>query len=392
MSYSPLTIPESNLYILLGDQRHGPFSMDDLRAKFSKGELLRGTYLWYPGLENWITIGDVPEFDRRDAPVPTTAPTTPSEHNQFWIYDQGQVISIVAEALHESMRANKFRRADLAFDETRNKWMRADQHPELARFFRPAVPPPPSPEVIASAAVEASSEAAPEVEVMAPVASAPPALQKRTVPKKAPSIGTSAPSANKSLTWVWTGVGLASLGLIFGLGQQFWNPPAEPEPTRAPASVVPAPAAPSRLSLLLPLGVGFDAIKGYKHFSKCRLKNEHPNAGVTFRCAYLPGPLENTEFTLRNGKLARVTGWFSKESRGAELGELTSAFGAPEMSEPVKCERLTEAQRGLYRAQCTKHLLTWTVWTDGNIRAVALTANENSRPIPLEIWVEALAK
>lgn len=380
MSYAPLTIPEKNLYILVGDQRHGPFSMEELRRKFTKGEILRGTYLWYPGLENWITIGDVPEFDRRDAPAPTSIPGGPSEQNQFWIYDQNKVVAIVAEALRESIRANKFRRADLVFDEGHNKWMRADQHPELGRFFRPAVPPPPSGEVIMAAQ------------------SVPPVLQTESekIPDRAVAprpIPVTRPEATKakSLTWIWTGVGLASVGLVLALGRTFWMP-VDPESSRAPASVTPAPVVPSRLTLLLPLGIGFDSIKGYKHYLRCRLKNEHPNAGVTYRCSFLPGTLETTEFTLRNGKLARVTAWFSKQSGGAELGELTSEFGAPELNESVKCNRLTESQRVLYRAYCAKNLLAWTSWTDGNVRAVALYASENGRPTPLEIWVETVSK
>lgn len=397
MSYVPLSIPEKNLYVLLGDQRHGPFSMEELRAKFAKGEIVRGTYLWYPGIENWITVGDVPEFDRRDAPVPTSTPETPSEQNQFWIYDQGKVVAIVAEALRESIRANKFRRADLVFDESHNKWMRADQHPQLGHFFRPAVPPPPSQQVIAAAQAPSEAEAI-EVEIVAPGESTPPALATASVkplpmspiagvPGTAPTVSVEKP---KTFHWVWPGVGLASVALAFVMGPKLWHRVA-PEPVRAPASVAPA-APPSKLMLLLPLGIDFDAIKAYKHFNKCRLKNEHPNAGVTFRCTYLPGSLESSEFTLRNGKLVRVAGWFSKESRGAELGEFTSQFGTPEVSEPIKCDRLTEAQRSLYRSQCAKNLMIWTVWTDGNVRAMVLAANENGRPTPLEIWVEVLTK
>jgi adenylate cyclase len=56
-------------------QTLGPYNVPELQAALDSGHLTRTTYVWKQGLENWIYLHQIPEFDRRgesenQAPIP----------------------------------------------------------------------------------------------------------------------------------------------------------------------------------------------------------------------------------------------------------------------------------------------------------------------------------
>src|SRR5206468_542806 len=60
-----IQIPEEGLFLRVDQETIGPLRMNEIRDKFQDSEITRATFLWFAGLDNWITVGDIPEFDRR---------------------------------------------------------------------------------------------------------------------------------------------------------------------------------------------------------------------------------------------------------------------------------------------------------------------------------------
>lgn len=64
-------------YIAVGGQQQGPFSLAELQPRFQSGELAAGTHVFTPGMDNWATAGERPEFASAlgdDAAPPPPAP------------------------------------------------------------------------------------------------------------------------------------------------------------------------------------------------------------------------------------------------------------------------------------------------------------------------------
>ncbi|RMH16107.1 MAG: TIGR00266 family protein [Acidobacteria bacterium] len=61
-------------YVSVGGKQQGPHSLEELAPRFRSGELSRSTYVYGPGMENWMAAGDRPElaafFDGGSATVP----------------------------------------------------------------------------------------------------------------------------------------------------------------------------------------------------------------------------------------------------------------------------------------------------------------------------------
>ncbi|MBY0370236.1 DUF4339 domain-containing protein [bacterium] len=403
MAYTPLQVPDKNLFLLVGDQRRGPFTIEELRTKFAGKEIGRATYLWYPGLMNWVTVGDVPEFDQRETVVPPTTPAAVA--NEVWIYDRGKVLSVPFERLEKQATEGAFRRADLIYVEQEQKWIRADQHPKLAVLFMPAAPPPaPSAELISGTAV------APE---------APPAPPRR-------------PKFGKTLRWA---IPLAGISLCAVAGTYFSGvlssktrrarpivqantvrpatpptattpvPTTAPSPGSVPAAVAQAPVeAPAqtqmalpantpnmaRFSVVIPLGMTLEKALEVPSLSGCE-RNLQEGSG-TFNCSKPNPAFEGLKVVFMGGSVNRLEGRFAVNTAPAIAfhGQMQKRFGAPDKETPYACTALSAAQKALFGTYCNTHPIALQHWSAEGVGAKLLIARDKTKDkiIPLEVQVQ----
>jgi hypothetical protein len=134
-------IPTNDLYLYLDGKPAGPHTMSEVREMFQNHDISRSSLLWFAGLENWITVGDIPEFDRRVISH-SSLPSFPPRADDFIISLKGKVVPLKFETIKSLIDHAEFRRADLVFLSGSDKWVRADQHPKVRELF--SNPPPPA--------------------------------------------------------------------------------------------------------------------------------------------------------------------------------------------------------------------------------------------------------
>lgn len=348
MRQQPLEFPEKNLFILLGDQRLGPLTLQDIHARFASGEISRGTFLWYPGLLNWVTVGDVPGLDRRNEPEPSSD-LKKARKSQVWVYDRGKVVAIEVEELRRQIRDNQFRRADMVYSDSTSKWVRADQHADFASLFRPAVPPP---------TVESAT---------GQVASAIGFQPKAAIPDPAK-------------TWVYQGVGLAGFVLLafyaFLAGR----------PVREIASVQSAEVHSSRLNAVFEIGAPLSALQKREEFAQCRPMNGDAQSATYFQCSGFSSGIGVIEFAMTQGRVSRLGLQFKSDTQAKALfAKMRTDFGKPLTTSSVSCTALNQDQRVRYAVACKENAIALWLWNDGVNDAVALVRVKGSDATPLEI-------
>lgn len=126
--------PQSGLILYFDGKNHGPFTLDQVKKMYEGKEIQIGTYLWYPGLDNWVTIGDIPEYDRRSNEAPTNMPKKTSL-DQVIATIRNVAVAISFEGLQALVKTGDFRRSDLIFDDSTQEWLRGDQHPKMRAYF-----------------------------------------------------------------------------------------------------------------------------------------------------------------------------------------------------------------------------------------------------------------
>lgn len=55
---------ETKWFVLRGETKFGPFEYDTMLNMIQRGELFDYNYIWSQHLENWMLLGDVPEFSK----------------------------------------------------------------------------------------------------------------------------------------------------------------------------------------------------------------------------------------------------------------------------------------------------------------------------------------
>lgn len=335
MNSGTLNIPTKDLYLLVGDERQGPFQLEDLERKFSEKQITRATFLWYPGLVNWVTVGDIPQFNQRAVvAVPENArPVATSNREEVWTYENLKVVGQTVEALRLKIKENAYRRGDLIFLEPESKWVRADQHPLFTEMFAAPVPPP---------------ETQVEKVDAAPTPAAP----------------------RKVNTWVYQGVGFACL--VAALSAWFLRAPSPNE--RVPASVQKV-EAPAKIHLGMPVEVFYS----HPGFVLCSATTP---AGK-YRCGEIEPGLTGLWLEFKQDRLFQLEGRFApNESGKAALAKWSSDWGTPQVR-AVNCATLSGAQEAQYGAFCKAGDLRVQEWRTKDIWARCLTAG----PTPLEIKV-----
>jgi hypothetical protein len=135
-----IQIPSDELYLHVGEEDLGPLTLNRVREMFQSHEISRATFLWFAGLEGWITVGDIPEFDRRIVGE-SNLPSFPPRAEDYIISLKGKVVPLKLEAIKALIEHHEYRRADLIFQGESDQWIRADQHPHIRVLF--SNPPPP---------------------------------------------------------------------------------------------------------------------------------------------------------------------------------------------------------------------------------------------------------
>ncbi len=136
-----IQIPSNDLYLHIGEETQGPLTLHEVREMFQNAEITRASFLWFAGLEGWVTVGDIPEFDRRITSG-SNLPSFPPRAGDFIISLKGKVVPLKIEAIKSLIEHHEYRRADLVFQGGTDQWIRADQHPDIRKLFDN--PPPPA--------------------------------------------------------------------------------------------------------------------------------------------------------------------------------------------------------------------------------------------------------
>lgn len=361
MSFLP-EVPEKNLFVLVGDQRRGPFTREDLRTKFAAKEIGRATYLWYPGLNNWITVGDLPEFNRRDEHVPPTAPA--AVRNEVWVYERGQVVSKPFSEIEAQAKEGVFRRADLIYSDSDQKWVRADQHPTLTVYFTPSTPPPgPSAELIAASQTELSTK-------------------HEADPQAVPASGIPAPS--KRRFWK-VAVGLAVFAVLGG--GITWMRNSLRSRSARPSAAAPVINSFARFAVVVPLNMPMEKVLELGALTQCE-KNIQSDAG-TLSCAKLNAAFDSFRITFAASFPQRIEGRFTTIGPAAATfyAQLIKRFGPAAKETPYSCENLSPVQKELYEKYCSAGALALQHWSDSGIGVRILVA-KGPVDVPLEVQAQ----
>jgi hypothetical protein len=67
---TPMAGMPQRFFAMLDGNQAGPFSEDELAKLISSGQVSRGTYVWKPGMSNWLQAEKVPDVLRIVALVP----------------------------------------------------------------------------------------------------------------------------------------------------------------------------------------------------------------------------------------------------------------------------------------------------------------------------------
>ncbi len=334
MDNGSLNIPVTGLYLLVGDERQGPFAIEDLERKFSEKQITRATFLWYPGLVNWVTVGDIPQFNQRAVVVaPEATHPTAGPQEEVWTYEDLKVVGRTIEDLKRKIKENAYRRGDLIFLEAESKWVRADQHPLFTEMFAAPVAPP-----------TVAAENGPPAPVLA--------------------------TPRKANTWVYQGVGFA----VFLAATMAWLIGMPSTSERAPASVKRVEIHPS-----IQVGMAAEAFYAHPLFHLCAAISP-PGA---YRCGEIEPGFLGLWLEFRQGRLFQIEGRLAQNEKGkAVLAKWTSAWGTPQ-TRAVNCATLSGQQDAQYGALCKTSALRIDEWKTEEVWARCLSAGAN----PLELKV-----
>ncbi len=135
-----MTEPQLNVFLYVDSKNEGPFRFTQLKSLLDSNKITRGTLIWYEGLPSWICLGDLPEFDRRKRPR-TSQPQASVPTDQYLAVIESKVTEVKKKDIAQLLLTRKIRPADLMYDVIMKRWTRADQHPELYKYFeRPLLP------------------------------------------------------------------------------------------------------------------------------------------------------------------------------------------------------------------------------------------------------------
>lgn len=74
----PGSAPAREFTVAINGQQYGPYNMDAMRQMAQQGQINAQTYVWAPGMPQWVAAGDVPELASLFAPpMPGGAPVPP---------------------------------------------------------------------------------------------------------------------------------------------------------------------------------------------------------------------------------------------------------------------------------------------------------------------------
>jgi hypothetical protein len=68
-TFMPVEEAVSDWFYLEGEKTHGPYSTRQMRELLTSGAVTLATYICQEGMENWVTIGEVVEFNDSDKPL-----------------------------------------------------------------------------------------------------------------------------------------------------------------------------------------------------------------------------------------------------------------------------------------------------------------------------------
>jgi len=387
MSVSSLKFPDKNLYVLVGDQRKGPFDLETVKAKVAAGEISRATFMWYPGLLQWVTVGDHPQFDRRDIATPPPGTPKSTEKVELWIYDRGKVAGIKENDLRQRIRDGEFRRADMVFDEAKNLWQRVDQHPAFAKEYSPGTPPP---------AVKGGTVAE-DVPATVTVSTAPPLIKKATNAPKLPTSEDSSPPSRSSIpTWVYPGVGLAAIAAAVWFvapWKTLSQPTAQTAPAvnRAPAAAAPTTAnalPPTAPALVFPLGSTLVDLAKNEAFKKCAQQGQ--GLTITYVCEGVRPGLKHFEVNFALGRVSRLEGVFANTTpAGAQqYQETLTRLGAGSTRTKADCSGFPQAHQKEFAEYCKTHSIALLEWKTPEGRSRIWVAEKDGVETPLEAILE----
>lgn len=359
MGFAPLKVPNDGFYLLVGEQRIGPISLDEVKAKFDAKVITRSSYVWYAGLANWITVGDLPTFDRRDAAAPPEQ-KVPSQGTQLWVFDRGKVVAIDEAQLRSQIQANNFRRADLIFVDETKEWVRADQHPKFgALFTRNAPPLPGNTGIIDLAALQSESA---------------PVRPRRTRPEK---------KKKTSFGFGYLVLIAIAAGIYFGRDLLV----KKQEPLNLASLGSNSAGAFSGHELIFSLGAKADSVRSDPRFSRCALK---PRSKEVYRCDLMHAALDRFEVGFTKQKVSKITVGFVFQPEAIELFKDTvSQFGKASMQTRQPCSAMGLAQKTRYSDLC-RDGFAFLTWKGKDASARAMVAMNSGAAYPLELTLESL--
>ncbi|HEX4924392.1 MAG TPA: DUF4339 domain-containing protein [Bdellovibrionales bacterium] len=163
-----IVFPKEGYYLYHDGQNVGPLTQEGVMQKFESGAIARTTPMWFPGLNNWITVADLPDLDRRKHVAGEVALPEKGRPDDLIVQLKGTPVALRPQSVKALIAAEDFRRTDLAYDENAKNWIRADQHISVRFFFSMPGAPSPLPPVAEAKPSEIAQKTKPAPEAAKP--------------------------------------------------------------------------------------------------------------------------------------------------------------------------------------------------------------------------------
>lgn len=137
-----ITLPKTGIFYATTSLKSpiGPLSYEIILEKYTKGQLTRGTFVWFKSLKHWVALGDCKGFDRRVFQKQLPTPGSVAS-NAIQVWRRNEVVTIKLTEVKLYLADHTLRRADPVYSHSKQSWVRADDHEHLIRIFEETAPP-----------------------------------------------------------------------------------------------------------------------------------------------------------------------------------------------------------------------------------------------------------
>ncbi len=131
-----INLPEEGLYYSYRGTKDpvGPVSYVQLKEKFLTRDIPPNSFIWYHGLQSWVSLKDCDGFNTL-APAEKLAPPNEIKADQLLVITDGNEVPFTLAKAIAAVEAKEILHSDAVYSSNTKKWTRADEHEDLKSTF-----------------------------------------------------------------------------------------------------------------------------------------------------------------------------------------------------------------------------------------------------------------